>query len=107
MTETSTQTRTRDCSKETRKDQTMKTTQTRLTKILAMGLIAGLLLSSTLLGHDLVPLNTISPVGGSTITTTETTLSGTFWNSGCGLGATIEVSATDGDVAAVTQSCNN
>jgi hypothetical protein len=83
----------------------MKDTQTRLMKILAMGLIAGLLLSTTVFGHNLVLLNTISPVGGSTITTTETTLSGTFWNSGCGLGATIEVSATDGSVAAVTQSC--
>jgi hypothetical protein len=72
-----------------------------------MGLVSGLLLASTLFGHDLVLLNTISPAGGSTITTTETTLSGTFWNSGCGLGATIVVSATDGDVSAVTQSCNN
>ena len=61
----------------------------------------------TLVGHDLAMWSTISPVGGTTITETETTLTGQFGTSGCGLGGTINVSVETGSVSAVQQYCDN
>jgi len=62
-------------------------------------------LIGTVLGHNLVLTGTIDPADGSTITNSAVTLSGTFANSGCGLGGTITVTPESGTVTPVTKSC--
>lgn len=59
----------------------------------------------TMLGHNLVLSGTIDPADGTTITDPQVTLSGTFSNSGCGLGGTITITPQSGTVGPITKSC--
>ena len=92
---------------------TLIRTACKTSHIKSLGTIAIAFLISTgaflgsLQAHNLVVSGSLSPVGGSTITESEMTLSGTFSNSGCGLGATITVDVDSGTVSPVTSSCNN
>jgi hypothetical protein len=61
----------------------------------------------TMLGHNLILSGTVNPVDGTTITDSAVTLSGTFANSGCGLGGTITVTPDSGDITSFTKSCDD
>jgi hypothetical protein len=77
-------------------------------KVLAIGLlISGMLFTNTMVAHDLIMSASMAPSTGTTITTYETTLSGSFWNSGCGLGGTIDIDVPSGDISNQTSSCAN
>jgi hypothetical protein len=72
-------------------------------------MLCGMLtLSSTVLADGNKTLTgTIEPLGGTTITETETNLSGQFTSSGCGLGGTILVNVPSGSVSSFNQWCED